>query len=158
MKFKNVPIDYRRLTQADWDTIQEVAHGFYVEVGTFHGASACAASTNADIVHTIDIFDWKPKVYDNKKNIKFFKGTSVDYVSNGPSRSDPIDTLFIDGSHEYDSVLKDCETLIPLVKPGGIILFHDYNKDNPITGGLHSSKQVFRESTTYQLRKSSRRC
>ena len=31
-------------------------------------------------------------------------------------------------------MLKDCESLIPYVKSGGFILFHDHNPNNPMTG------------------------
>jgi len=37
----------------------------------------------------------------------------------------PIHLLFIDGSHQYEDVLKDFEIFYPHVAPGGIIAFHD---------------------------------
>lgn len=129
--------EHRRLTQIDWDILTAEAYGIYVEVGTFHGASACAAAQKADVVHTIDIFDWQPKVFNSDK-ILFFKGTSVDFAVRddaGATRlRDKIDVLFIDGSHEYDSVKKDCESLVPLVKKGGTVMFHDHNLLNQVTG------------------------
>jgi predicted O-methyltransferase YrrM len=39
----------------------------------------------------------------------------------------PIDFLFIDGDHSYQGVKKDFELYAPLVRPGGIIAFHDIN-------------------------------
>ena len=36
-----------------------------------------------------------------------------------------IDFLFIDGDHRYEGVKKDYEMYSPLVRPGGIIAFHD---------------------------------
>ena len=36
-----------------------------------------------------------------------------------------IDVLFIDGDHSYEGVRADFETFSPLVKPGGIVAFHD---------------------------------
>jgi predicted O-methyltransferase YrrM len=36
-----------------------------------------------------------------------------------------VDLLFIDGDHGYDGVRADFETYAPLVKPGGLIAFHD---------------------------------
>lgn len=38
---------------------------------------------------------------------------------------DPIDMLFIDGDHTYEGVRADYELYSPLVRPGGIIGFHD---------------------------------
>lgn len=48
-----------------------------------------------------------------------------------------VDTLFIDGDHTYEGVKQDFETYRHLVRPGGVILFHDIedtqsNKDQGI--------------------------
>jgi predicted O-methyltransferase YrrM len=40
-----------------------------------------------------------------------------------------IDFLFIDGDHSYDGVRADFETYAPLVRPGGLIAFHDIVPD-----------------------------
>ncbi len=37
----------------------------------------------------------------------------------------PLDFLFIDGDHRYDGVRTDFDMYAPLVKPGGLIGFHD---------------------------------
>lgn len=38
---------------------------------------------------------------------------------------EPIDLLFIDGDHAYESVKRDFELYTPLVRPGGIVALHD---------------------------------
>jgi predicted O-methyltransferase YrrM len=38
---------------------------------------------------------------------------------------EPLDFLFIDGDHTYDGVRADFESYSPLVRPGGLIGFHD---------------------------------
>ncbi len=43
----------------------------------------------------------------------------------------PIDLLFIDASHAYPFVLRDFETWFPLVKPHGVVAFHDANGIHP---------------------------
>lgn len=45
-----------------------------------------------------------------------------------------IDLLFIDGDHSYETVQKDCELYLPLLRSGGHVGFHDYN--NPAFGGV----------------------
>jgi len=40
---------------------------------------------------------------------------------------EPIDFLFIDADHQYEGVKKDWENYHDLVRPGGIIGFHDVN-------------------------------
>jgi predicted O-methyltransferase YrrM len=37
----------------------------------------------------------------------------------------PLDFLFIDGDHSYEGVRLDFEMYAPLVRPGGLIAFHD---------------------------------
>lgn len=46
-----------------------------------------------------------------------------------------IDLLFIDGDHRYESVLRDFRLWSPLVKPGGVIAFHDYRPPGDIHDG-----------------------
>jgi cephalosporin hydroxylase len=38
---------------------------------------------------------------------------------------DPIDVLFIDGDHTFKGVKQDFDMFAPLVRPGGIVGFHD---------------------------------
>ena len=37
----------------------------------------------------------------------------------------PVDFLFIDADHSYDAVKRDYEMYSPLVRPGGVVGFHD---------------------------------
>jgi predicted O-methyltransferase YrrM len=49
-----------------------------------------------------------------------------------------LDFLFIDGDHCYEGVRADFETYKPLVRPGGIIAFHDVvapRPDRPLSKG-----------------------
>ncbi|MBU37734.1 MAG: methyltransferase, partial [Anaerolineaceae bacterium] len=38
---------------------------------------------------------------------------------------DAIDFLFIDGDHRYEAVRRDFQLYSPLLRPGGIVAFHD---------------------------------
>jgi predicted O-methyltransferase YrrM len=43
-----------------------------------------------------------------------------------------VDVLFIDGDHTYEGVRQDFEVFSPLVRPGGLIVFHDISQhDDP---------------------------
>lgn len=46
-----------------------------------------------------------------------------------------FDFLFIDGDHEYDGVLEDLIQWYPLVRPGGLIAFHDIVPDEETRTG-----------------------
>lgn len=38
-----------------------------------------------------------------------------------------VDFLFIDGNHDYDFVRADWDNYSPLVRPGGLVFFHDWD-------------------------------
>jgi hypothetical protein len=40
-----------------------------------------------------------------------------------------VDFVFVDGDHSLEGVIKDIEAWKPRVNPGGIMAFHDYEKD-----------------------------
>jgi predicted O-methyltransferase YrrM len=54
--------------------------------------------------------------------IRIWQGYSNDFVS---EFTHPVDMVFIDGNHAYDAVLRDFRDWSPLVKPGGVLAFHD---------------------------------
>jgi len=49
-----------------------------------------------------------------------------------------IDILFIDGDHTYEGVKADITNWMLLVRPEGLIFFHDY----PTNGKIHPKKNV----------------
>lgn len=63
----------------------------------------------------------------NDGRSQFFVGYSNDekLIADVYSKVDEVDLLFIDGNHSYQSVLCDFLLYYPLVKPGGIVAFHD---------------------------------
>lgn len=69
-----------------------------------------AMKRNGQAVHAVTGSSHDPVVLDKVKSI--FDGTL-------------IDVLFIDGDHSYDGVRQDYEMYRALVRPGGIIAFHD---------------------------------
>ena len=61
----------------------------------------------------------------HKKTI-FFRETSVGAANYFAKGGNKFDFVYIDGDHEYDSVLDDLTMWHPLVKKGGILAGHDY--------------------------------
>ena len=41
------------------------------------------------------------------------------------------DVVFVDGSHAYSYVVSDTEKALRMVRPGGLVLWHDYSTDCP---------------------------
>ena len=51
---------------------------------------------------------------------------------------EPIDFLFIDGDHSYEGAIRDFELYSPMVRPGGLVMFHDIRRHtNPDAYGVH---------------------
>lgn len=48
-----------------------------------------------------------------------------------------VEFLFIDGSHTYEDVAKDGESALRMVKPGGLIVWHDYAQMPGVTRALN---------------------
>jgi cephalosporin hydroxylase len=49
-----------------------------------------------------------------------------------------VDVLFIDGDHSYDGVTADWSMYAPLVRAGGLTVFHDVANDSPMTAGARA--------------------
>jgi predicted O-methyltransferase YrrM len=61
--------------------------------------------------------------------IKVHKGYSFDVINKFEAK---LDLLFIDGNHDYQSVLKDYMEWSPLIKKGGHIAFHDVGSSHTV--------------------------
>lgn len=48
------------------------------------------------------------------------------------------DLIFIDGSHAYSYVKSDSEKALRMIRPGGIILWHDYRGKRGVTSDVHA--------------------
>lgn len=55
------------------------------------------------------------------------------YADNEYDEEDKLDILFIDGDHSYAGVKTDFLTYSPLVKKGGLVVFHDICEHPPET-------------------------
>jgi predicted O-methyltransferase YrrM len=110
-----------------------------VEVGTARGGTLWAfcqvASPNA-VVAAIDLPLYLPAADEELESLARADQTLVllrrdshseetrdDLVRSLEGR--PVDFLFIDGDHSYEGVKRDFELYAPLVRPGGLVAFHD---------------------------------
>lgn len=135
-----------------------------LEIGTFNGRTTLNLSLNAPLdcpIYTLDlppeqetVFDLNPResIYVQKpepglryKNcaaqlkpfaarIRQLHGDSAAYDFS--SLEGKCGFVFVDGSHAYDYVVNDTRIARQLVKPGGMILWHDYGIWNGVTDAL----------------------
>jgi glycosyltransferase involved in cell wall biosynthesis/SAM-dependent methyltransferase/predicted O-methyltransferase YrrM len=122
-----------------------------VEVGGYLGRSTCAMAfacvgtqrhifcidtffgNDGPMGRSENFFDvWKANLqqFDLLSYVTPISGYSHDVLSNWGNRPAPC-FIFMDGSHEYEDVLRDLMLSYPLLKSGGWIAFHDFEPGWP---------------------------
>lgn len=135
------------------------------EFGTFTGRTTyflTFSSANTSVV-TLDLPpDTSGRYIENVGY--YFKGTGRDdrikQIFMDSKKFDPapykksMDLIFIDGDHSYEGVKNDTEKALEMLKPGGIILWHDYGASNDL--GLVKFFVEFTQKTPlFRLKKTS---
>ena len=122
------------------DIVQFVPNdGIIVEIGTFKGGTSFlmhTATRGRNVkIYTVDIAPHS-KAYENLKetDVNIWVRSSEEAAVKWRSSREKIDLLFIDGDHEFKHVFHDFNMWIPHLKPGGLVVFHDY--DPVERGGL----------------------
>lgn len=80
------------------------------------------------------IYESLIKKYENQKNVKIIKDSSVNLLNHIPKKS--LDWVYIDGNHDYEFVLNDLRISKELIKSKGMIVGDDFIKDNDIHKAL----------------------
>ena len=98
--------------------VSELFRGLTVlEIGTGLGVSTRAIAKKANWVHTVDIDPWVAENVVLPPNVFFYR--DIKDVPEG------LDATFIDGYHNRKQCIKDIRDARRIVKPGGLIIFHD---------------------------------
>ena len=109
--------------------------GVIVEIGSWKGKSTICLGLGSRAGVSVPIYAVDPhadyRFGDFKTNVE--RAGIADLVRpiaslSQPAADDfdePIELLFVDGSHEYDLVLEDFEKWVPKVVDGGWVAFHD---------------------------------
>lgn len=73
----------------------------------------------------------------------------------------PVDMVFVDGGHQYHEAKGDIEAWLPRIKAGGLLVIHDFEKDNKVWHGVNKAvyelivgkfEEVLRCDTTIAVR------
>lgn len=126
-----------------WLAEQASACQKIVELGSYHGRSARAMLDNSDAhLWCIDTWDWQRNGSQWKvteEDYKIFLGNLADIQDRVTilemTTSEAIeyltpstfDMIFIDASHDYESVRFDIIHYMPLLITGGLLCGHDYH-------------------------------
>ena len=128
------------LSDEEGEALYELARectgeGVIVEIGSWKGKSTICLGLGSRAGNGVRIFAVDPHADyrhgEFKENIErsgiadlvtTVKGLSQEVVD---GFEEPIELLFVDGSHEEDDVRKDFEQWVPKVVDGGVVAFHD---------------------------------
>jgi len=73
-----------------------------------------------------EIFDRNVRHFGLQDTVEAVPADSEKAVGLLPLKNGSVDLLFIDGGHDLATVRRDIELYLPLVKPGGVVAFHDF--------------------------------
>lgn len=146
------------LLTSEMDAIGELARGtdHCIDLGTLHGNSAVLMSLGADVVDTYDLYedvppdavvhvidgqtttfaDWVgPTEAATRKRLEWYsnvRANKQDVIAAAGNHCDgAVDLVFVDADHAYECTIGCARAWLPKIKPGGILLFHDYCNGNP---------------------------
>ena len=69
---------------------------------------------------------WKPWAEAAQRGLVVLHANSSEAATvQQAARHGPFDFIFVDGGHDYETVQNDYENYWPLVRPGGVMAFHD---------------------------------
>lgn len=120
-----------------------------VESGTYMGASAYAMLSASPELHLwcVDKFDQlvfgtegvtrhflKPFLAHGRAEL--IVGDSLRAAEMLPHMKGLVDLVFIDDGHATLDVIRDINSLLPLVRPGGLLCGHDWEGNNDVARGV----------------------
>lgn len=113
-----------------------------LEIGSYCGLSTVCIARTAKSVTAVDYFDGRgtpsPRNTLDDFNANLKRYGVREKVSTVHPHDDigfrEYDLAFIDGAHDYESVRLDIHKAMNALKPGGLLVFHDYNRPGDDTG------------------------
>ncbi|MES2569172.1 MAG: class I SAM-dependent methyltransferase [Verrucomicrobiota bacterium] len=108
-----------------------------LEVGTFRARTTCALKANCP---EATVVSYDIAVIDSPYRERLVREPDVDLRLGGFSEAEPVlleeekfDLIFVDGSHTYTDALADSRLALKIVRPDGVIVWHDYRANIPVT-------------------------
>lgn len=109
-----------------WGIVRHERPKVIVETGTAFGYSAFRMAQACDEngvgeIYTIDCSKWEPRF--NHDRVHRLFGNSQERIDGVP---EVIDLLFLDAEHSCRALIRESDWLYPRLRPGGIVICHDW--------------------------------
>lgn len=123
-----------------------------IEIGTYQGGTLLGwAKVTKEILISIDLLDGYPPQKQKLYKILNYPEQTPEIITIQQSSQEvstfksvqkilgkkQVDLLYIDGDHRYEGVKRDFELWSPLVKSGGVVVFHDIIENQGSNYGVH---------------------
>lgn len=116
------------------DFVQKEKPKRILEIGTKHGRTTINLAKFSPIdakIYSVDIKMLpKNEIKDlpEYNKIEFFEGNTLNFNFKKQGLNN-FDLIFVDANHKEKYVINDTKIAYQLINPGGVIVWHDYNKD-----------------------------
>lgn len=122
------------LLEEEGKALRDLARGKRVlEIGSYCGKSTICLAQSAEHVTAVDYFDGRGTPEPKGTSAAFWNNlrrygvdSRVTVTSPDDELGEGYDIAFIDGAHDADSVRADIEKALRVIKPDGVLAFHDY--------------------------------
>jgi predicted O-methyltransferase YrrM len=142
-----VPLSDNNSVEGLYEMVKEIVKPDFVivEVGSFSGVSADLFARYCKMLYCVDVWAMDPtyqeidpaalrkaeglfdEVWTSHENIEPIQAFSLDAVDD--FQYGELDMVYIDGRHDYPSVIADLKAWLPKIKPGGWMTGHDIDLD-----------------------------
>ncbi len=125
-----------------------------VEIGVHHAETTLFLMKNEKVGHlyAIDPYVDRDKRYRTvmEQLEPYTNCTLVRKTSHNASDIVPdyLDFVFIDGDHSYEAVLTDLCDWVPKIRPGGLLLGHDWRQSREHAGVIKAGIEYFQENNS----------
>lgn len=129
--------------------LRELAAGkVALEIGSWVGRSTVALASTAEVVVAVDHHDGPPYDGEGSTLQRFLANLAAREIRNVipiladsalalPLLGRVFDVAFIDGAHDAVSCMVDGKAAWNVVKPGGWLVFHDYENHSGVAGAVN---------------------
>ena len=123
-----------------WEHVARLRPATVVEIGSLFGGTLWGwlQLPGVERVVSVDqVTEWAPirgdvlaareswATWPGASRLVVVEGDSHDPATVEATGVEAIDFLFVDGDHSYEGVLADLDRWGPMVRPGGVVAFHD---------------------------------